>query len=66
MPRSETRVHPPTNHPDHRKEASSETWASGTFPANALGKANGASFPIPSENGPNRTDDEAAVDYSPS
>ena len=44
-------------------------WASGTFPANALGKSNGASFPIPSENGPNRTnrtDDEAAVDYSPS
>jgi N,N'-diacetylchitobiose transport system substrate-binding protein len=28
-------------------------WASGTFPANAVGKAQWASFPIPSENGPN-------------
>jgi len=28
-------------------------WASGTFPANAVGKSNWASFPIPSENGPN-------------
>jgi N,N'-diacetylchitobiose transport system substrate-binding protein len=28
-------------------------WASGTFPANAVGKSDWASFPIPSENGPN-------------
>jgi N,N'-diacetylchitobiose transport system substrate-binding protein len=28
-------------------------WASGTFPANAVGKSSWASFPIPSENGPN-------------
>jgi len=28
-------------------------WASGTFPANAVGKSAWASFPIPSENGPN-------------
>jgi len=28
-------------------------WASGTFPANAVGKSNWASFPIPSQNGPN-------------
>jgi len=28
-------------------------WASGTFPANAVGKSQWASFPIPSENGPN-------------
>jgi ABC-type glycerol-3-phosphate transport system substrate-binding protein len=28
-------------------------WASGTFPANAVGKSMWASFPIPSENGPN-------------
>jgi ABC-type glycerol-3-phosphate transport system substrate-binding protein len=27
-------------------------WASGTFPANAVGKSSWASFPIPSENGP--------------
>ncbi|HMD94171.1 MAG TPA: extracellular solute-binding protein [Trebonia sp.] len=27
-------------------------WASSEFPANAVGKANWASFPIPSENGP--------------
>jgi N,N'-diacetylchitobiose transport system substrate-binding protein len=27
-------------------------WASGTFPANAVGKSTWASFPIPSENGP--------------
>ena len=28
-------------------------WASGTFPANAVDKSQWASFPIPSENGPN-------------
>jgi ABC-type glycerol-3-phosphate transport system substrate-binding protein len=28
-------------------------WASGTFPANAVGKSDWASFPIPSQNGPN-------------
>jgi ABC-type glycerol-3-phosphate transport system substrate-binding protein len=28
-------------------------WASGTFPANAVDKSGWASFPIPSENGPN-------------
>ena len=28
-------------------------WASGTFPANAVNKSQWASFPIPSENGPN-------------
>ena len=28
-------------------------WASANFPANAVGKADWASFPIPSENGPN-------------
>jgi ABC-type glycerol-3-phosphate transport system substrate-binding protein len=28
-------------------------WASGTFPANAVDKSDWASFPIPSENGPN-------------
>jgi len=28
-------------------------WASGTFPANAVGKPQWASFPIPSQNGPN-------------
>ena len=28
-------------------------WASGTFPANAVTKSQWASFPIPSENGPN-------------
>ena len=28
-------------------------WASGTFPANAVGKSQWASFPIPSQSGPN-------------
>ena len=56
MLHSETRVHLPQTTRTTGRRASSETWASGTFPANVLSKSNGASFPILSENGPNRTE----------